>query len=123
MRLELMEIVPFDSSLTRRNANEDMNCRDVGPYHVCFDASRACLSLSGLLSSWNDFSVKKYKKKVRTIVDPLISQLGGRLTETAMISDSDGNIVKLLRVCHIASRERPEHRAEINEWHDDGKSF
>lgn len=97
LRIELIEVPPFDNSVMRRDAQADMVCRDVGAYHISVDASLATLSLRSLLTSWNDESKRRYKRSLAVVVRPELKRIGGELVEVAMVTDADGNMIEVMR--------------------------
>lgn len=125
-RIELIEVTPFPRSLLRVPAGA-VDSRDVGFYHLSVDATRACLSLDGLLSSWNSESLSAHGKSIRVVVPATRTVVAGRPVETLMIADSDGNIIEILReVWEEATdfvdpnRLGPDESQRIFEWKDDG---
>lgn len=119
LRLELMELPPNVASISRRDTRTDYRSRDVGHYHVCLDASRACLSIAGLISSWDERFRNRYHRSICTLVQPCTTCRAGKMVESAMISDSDGNLIEIIRRVHDQDNPSVGIAGSQFEWDDD----
>lgn len=104
----------------------------MGVYHISVDATRACLSLKGLLHSWNETSKTTYGKTLRVIVPIMRAVVAGRHVESMMITDADGNLIEVLREIWEDTKEDTggldstgrlvDGQKGLFEWEDDGVS-
>uniref|UniRef100_A0A7S1ESJ1 Uncharacterized protein n=1 Tax=Timspurckia oligopyrenoides TaxID=708627 RepID=A0A7S1ESJ1_9RHOD len=106
-RLELIELKESRSAPATDYLSKNASTKlPLGHYHLMWNVTRLCTSLSKFLERAEIESVEKYGKSIPVLISPTTQIMIGRIvTETAMVRDPDGALIEFLRYQTVLTHE------------------